>query len=169
MTALKGAEDIITLLTDYLKEDVGGGTSRINKAIQAENSRQGDSLMPDINSIAILGNRIKEVITQKIGWLVIDITPNVEETANYDTGAVVYTIGLGFVLREDFGNKTFLKSLRMQLVLKNVMNLFWRENQGVCGFMKGEITSLFSPEVVLLGNKDFPKIASGLIYNITIF
>jgi hypothetical protein len=126
-------------------------------------------MMPDINSTAILGNRLKEVVTQKIGWLVIDVTPNTEETASYDNGAVVYSIGLGFVLREDFSNKTFLKSLRMQLVLKNLMNEFWKINQGVCGFAKGEVTNLFSPEAVLLGNKKFPKIASGIFYNITIF
>ena len=57
----------------------------------------------------------------------------------------------------------------MQLVLRKLMASFYQINSGVCGFVKGELKESFSPEVVLLGNKSFPKIASGIFYNITIF
>jgi len=166
---MRDAEDIINLVTDYLKEDINGGVTRINDAILKENAKKGDNLLPPINSNILIGNRLKEIVAQKDGWLVIDITTNAEATDNYDNGAISYIVGIGYVLRENNSNNTFLKSLRMQTVLRTVMNAFYRERQGEAGFMKGEVASLFSPEKVNLGQSEIPKIASGLIYNITIF
>lgn len=169
MIKIKDSEDIIRLITAYIKEDIGDGVTRINDFIQKENAEKGnDDLMPDINSDVLLGQRLKEIQTQKGGWLNLAIEPEIVAIPNYDTTAIVYVVELSYILREDFSDITFLKSLRMQTVLKDLMNSFFK-NEQIAGFMKGEIESLFSPTVVLLGNKSFPKIASGIIYNLTLY
>lgn len=165
---MRDSEDIINLITAYLKADIGGGVTRINSFITAENTKKGDDIMPQINSTIVLGQRLAEISAIKGGRLNLDIITNIKAISNYDASATVHVVELSYILKEDFSDKTFLKSLRMTTIIKDIMDSFFKDNR-VAGFMKGEIESLFTPERVLLGNRSFPAIASGIIYNITIF
>lgn len=166
---MRDAEDIITLLTDYIKEDIGGGVTRINDLINKENTKKGDDLLPNINSNILLGQGLKEIQTQKVGFLNLRINPDFEAITNYDNAAIIYIIEISYIVKSPFNNKVFLRLLRMTTVLKTLMNSFHRDNQGEPGFAKGEITGLFTPENVLLGNSSLLAVQSGLNYNITIF
>ena len=81
---------------------------------------------------------------------------------------IIYIIEISYILKSPFNNKVYLRLLRMATVLKTLMNSFYRDNQEA-GFIDGKITSLFTPENVLLGNTNLLAVQSGLTYNITIF
>ncbi len=165
---MRDAEDIINLITAYIKEDIGGGVTRINDLIGKENTKKGDSLLPDVNSNILLGQNLKEIQTQKDGFLNLRIEPDFEAVSNYDTNAIIYIGEISYILKSPFDNKVYLRLLRMTTVLKTLMNSFFPEKREA-GFIDGKIISLFTPENVLLGNTNLLAVQSGLTYNITVF
>ena len=165
---MKDAEDITKSVINYLKGDVGGGISRINKAIDDSNIAKGDSLLPSVSNDIILGQRLKDWNTFKNGRLNLDIVADTDYKPSYNIAAKIYKIEISYIIRDDFGDNVFFRALRMEGVISDVMACYFQDRQEL-GFIKGELLSSFTPESVLLGNTIYKAIKSGIVYQLTIF
>ena len=161
------SEDIINSITDYLQEEEGG-VSRVNRAINASNASKGDTLLPNVSNDVILSQRTQEVNSFTNGRLGLDIMGEGKIIPNYDTVAKEYTVELSYTIRDDFSSKVFLRALRMEGVITTLMQDYFNSKQEA-GFMRGEISSTFTPERVLLSGPDYKAIKSGVVYNFLIF
>lgn len=162
------AEDIINSITEYLTEITGNSKSRINNAIDTVNAAKGDTLLSNVSNDIVLSQRIKEVNTFRGGRLNIDIIGDTKFNPNYDRVAKNYIAEVSYIIRDDFADNTFLRALRMERVITDVMEGYFRDKQEL-GFVGGEIESSFTPERVLLGATDFKAIKSGVVYKFTLF
>lgn len=162
---MKDAEDIVKSIIDYLKEDVGGGVSRINEAVTESNTKKGDSLLPVVSNDIILGQRQKDWNNFKNGRLNIDVVAEAEFKPEYNTVAKIYRVEISYIIRDDNGNNVYFRALRMEGVITDVMTQYFNDRMEG-GFMKGTVQSSFTPESVLLGNSGFAAIRSGVIYQL---
>ena len=161
------SEDILQSIEAYLTENVGS-KSRINNAIDAVNAIKGNSILPNVSNEIIFGQRENEINTFKDGRINIDILGESKFNPSYDTVIKHYIVEISYIIRDDFAKNTFLRTLRMERVITDVMNNYFKDSQ-VAGFIKGEIESAFTPERVLLGNSEFKATKSGIVYKIIIF
>ena len=157
------SEDIINSVTAYLSEVVGA-KSRINNTIDAVNTDKGDTLLPNVSNDIVLGQRSKDMNIFKNGNLNLDVYGETKFQSNYDAVAKHYTIEVSYVIHDNFSNDVFLKALRMERVITDVMQDYFKDVRGA-GFMVGEMESSFTPERVLLGNSGYKAIKSGVVYN----
>ncbi len=160
------SEDILTSITNYLTEVVGS-KSRINNAIDSVNSEKGDSILPNVSNDIIIGQRLQEINTFNNGRLNIDIVGEAKIQPEYAAIAKTYSVEISFIARDDFSTNAFLRALRMERVISDVMVDFFKESQEA-GFIRGEIVGSFTPERVFLGNSEFKAIKSGIVYQILI-
>ena len=165
---MKDSEDIINSMISFLTEDVGGGISRINQAIIDVNSEKGDNLLPPASNDIILGQRLQELNIFKNGRLNLDVAGESKFNPSYDMVAKNYIVEVSYIIRDDFSKNVFIRALRMERVITDIMQCYFKEAQEA-GFVRGEVESAFTPERVLLGNTDFKAIKSGIVYNVTIF
>ena len=169
---MKDAEDIVKSLIDYLTEEVaqdGGGNpiSRINQAVIESNTKKGDTLLPAVSNDIIIGQRLKDWNNFKNGRLNIDVSAEGEGKPEYNTVAKIYRLEISYIIRDDNGNNVFFRALRMEGVITDVMTHYFKERtEG--GFIRGLVTSSFTPESVLLGNTAYAAIRSGIVYQLTI-
>lgn len=169
---MRDSEDIINSITAYISEDVGGGVSRLNSIINAVNIEKDDdkgkvaNVSNDIDDI-ILNQRIQEVNTFKNGRVTIDIISPVEVDNVYDSAARAYMVEIGYIMRDNFVRNTFLKALRMERILSDLMLDYLPDTQEP-GLMEGKIERTFTPESVFLGNTNFKAIRSGILYKLII-
>lgn len=161
------SEDIINSIISYLTEVVGS-KSRINNAIDAVNAEKGDTMLQNVSNDIVLGQRIKEINTFANGRLNIDIIGDTKFDPNYDAVAKHYIAEISYIIRDNFSDNTFLRALRMERVITDVMKNYFNDKQEA-GFIKGEIESSFTPERVLLGTTDFKAIKTGVVYNFILF
>jgi len=163
------SEDIINSITSYLTEVVGS-KSRINNAVDVVNSEKGDNMLPNVSNTIILGQRIQEVNTFVNGRMNIDIIGDTKFNPEYDTVAKNYIAEISYIIADTnaTNTKTFLKALRMERVITDVMKNYFKDNQEA-GLIHGEIESSFTPERVLLGNTATKAIKSGVVYNFVLF
>lgn len=161
------SEDILQSIEAYLTENVGS-KSRINNAIDAVNAIKGNSILPNVSNDIIFGQRENEINTFKDGRINIDILGESKFNPSYNTVIKHYIVEISYITRDDFAKNTFLRTLRMERVITDVMKNYFKDSQEA-GFIKGEIESAFTPERVLLGNSEFKGIKSGIVYKIIIF
>jgi len=165
------AEDIITSVKTYLSEITANSKSRLNNQIDAVNTAKGDTMLPNVSNLAadiILGQRSKEINIFKNGRINIDVIGEAKFIPELDKVAKSYTIELSYIVNDDFSSNVFLRALRMERVITDVMQSYFIESRDD-GFIRGEIESSFTPESVYIGNTTARAIKSGVVYNIILF
>ena len=161
------SEDILQSIEAYLTETVGS-KSRINNAIDAVNAIKGNSILPNVSNDIVFGQRENEINTFKDGRINIDILGESRFNPTYDAVIKHYIVEISYIVRDDSAKNVFLRTLRMERVITDVMKNYFKDSQEA-GFIKGEVESAFTPERVLLGNSEFKGIKSGIVYKIIIF